>query len=68
MKLSRRYQVKVDYWYCNQPECPAGLTGHHNLSEAEATAHVQETGHEARVVRTRELILRPAELAEVGRG
>jgi hypothetical protein len=68
VKLSRRFQVKVDYWYCAEKGCPAGLTGHHNLSEAEATAHVSESGHEARVVKTRELILRPAEVAEVARG
>jgi hypothetical protein len=67
VKLSRRFQVKVDYWYCCEPKCPAGLTGHHNLSEAEATAHVQESGHEARVVKTRELILRPAELQAASR-
>jgi hypothetical protein len=67
MRLARRIEPKVDYWYCNEAKCPAGLTGHHNLSEAEATAHVQESGHEARVVKTRELILRPAELAEVPR-
>jgi len=67
MRLSRRYQAKVDYWYCNHPKCPAGLTGHHNLSEAEATEHVHATGHEARVVKTRELILRPAEFEAVPR-
>lgn len=62
MKLSRRYQPRCDYWYCARGDCPEGLTGSHERSEAEARAHVEQTGHEARVVKTAEIILRPAEL------
>jgi hypothetical protein len=65
VRFSKSFEFRCDYWYCNHPECPAGLTGHHDQSQAEAEAHVRESGHEARVVKTRELILRPAELAEV---
>jgi hypothetical protein len=59
MRLTRRVEYKVDYWYCNESGCPEGLTGHHNLSEAEAEAHANESGHEARLVKTREVVIRP---------
>ena len=50
MRLTRRYQVLPQYWYCQDNAClTEGSCGSGPASETEATAHAQATGHEVRV-------------------
>ncbi len=58
MKLTRRFQLKMRYAYCRADGCEWTSIGDEN-PYPDARAHVNETGHEARVVTTSETILRP---------
>jgi hypothetical protein len=74
MKPFRRFNPKPPYAYCRSRTCrwsdpdrahgkplePLGVS-----VEQAARAHVAVFGHEVRLVRTQEVVLRPAELAEV---
>jgi hypothetical protein len=62
--VTRRFQIRTPYWYCTK--CDVGSTGYD--AEDGARAHVEDTGHEARVAAGSELILRPAELEAVACG
>jgi hypothetical protein len=72
MKIRRRYQPKAPYAYCRNcpwtdPDSAHGkpLQSLGVSVEDAALGHVTGFGHEVRLVRTQELIIRPAERAEV---
>jgi hypothetical protein len=69
MKMQRRHQVRAPYAYCADETCDwTDATGRYPvIVEAQAAAHVEQTGHECRVVTSRETILRPAQLQAVTR-
>ncbi len=60
MKLTRRYQVLPDHWHCLDDGClTEGSCGSGPDSEAEATLHAAETGHEVRVTAGSTVTIRP---------
>jgi hypothetical protein len=71
VKPFRRYQPMPPYAYCRDPRCrwsdpdskvaPSGVSARQfGVSvEQAARAHVTITGHEVRLVRVQEIILRP---------
>ena len=61
--MSRRFQVKVPYFYCNGKDCTEGTTGYD--AEDKGRAHAEKSGHEVRVCYGREVIIRPAQLQAV---
>lgn len=74
MKPFRRFEPKPPYAYCRdcswtdpdtahgKPLEPLGVS-----VEQAARAHVAVFGHEVRLVRSQEVVLKPAELAEATR-
>ena len=62
MRLTRRYQVLPEHWYCQDNAClTEGSCGSGPASETEATAHARETGREVRVTAGSTVTIKVAE-------
>jgi hypothetical protein len=62
-KLARRFSRRTPHARCRRPDCPFTRNGPADLLEAEAQAHMLESGHRVEIIESTSAIYETRETA-----